>query len=64
QETLDKAKRKLANGENPEEVLEELANLLTNKLVHQPSVQMKQASYEGRHDLLEAARILLNIDND
>ncbi|MDH5435763.1 MAG: glutamyl-tRNA reductase [Gammaproteobacteria bacterium] len=61
---LDKAKRKLANGENAEQVLEELANQLTNKLVHQPSVQIKQASYEGRHDLLEAARILLNLDDE
>lgn len=64
QEMLDKAKRRLANGDNTEEVMEELANQLTNKLVHQPSVQMKQASYEGRHDLLEAARILLNLDDE
>ena len=63
-EMLDKAKRRLANGDNTEEVMEELANQLTNKLVHQPSVQMKQASYEGRHDLLEAARILLNLDDE
>lgn len=61
---LDKAKRKLANGENAEQVLEELANQLTHKLIHQPSVQIKQASYEGRHDLLEAARILLNLDDE
>ena len=63
-EVLDKAKRRLANGENTEEVMEELANQLTNKLVHQPSVQMKQASYAGRNDLLEAARILLNLDDE
>jgi len=63
-EMLDKAKRRIANGDSPESVIEELATQLTNKLIHTPSVQMKQASYEGRHDLLEAARILLDLDEE
>lgn len=58
------AQRQLASGRDPEQVVKELAHSLTNKLVHQPSVQLKQAAYEGRSELLTAARELLNLKDD
>ncbi len=59
---LDKAKRMLAQGNDPEKVLAQLARGLANKIAHTPSAQMKQAGFEGRADLLDAARELLDLD--
>jgi len=59
---LDRAKRMLAQGHDPEKVLTQLARGLTNKIVHTPSAQMKQAGFDGRADLLDAARELLDLD--
>ncbi len=59
---LAKAKRMLAQGNDPEKVLTQLARGLTNKIIHTPSVQMKQAGFDGRSDLLDAARELLDLD--
>jgi len=60
---LDKARRMLAQGNDPEKVLAQLARGLTNKIIHTPSAQMKQAGFDGRSDLLEAARELLDLDS-
>ena len=60
-EVLDKARQQLASGKTPEQVLEFLANTLTNKLIHEPSVNLRQASENGRSDLLDAAREILNL---
>lgn len=60
---LEKAKRMLARGEPVEEVLQRLARGLTNKLTHSPSAQMRQAGFDGRYDLVDAARILFDIKN-
>jgi glutamyl-tRNA reductase len=51
----------LATGKNPEEVMRLLAHRLTNKLIHQPSVQLKRAGYDGRAELLSAAQELFDI---
>jgi glutamyl-tRNA reductase len=46
-------------------VLGELANRLTNKLIHTPSVQLKRAGYDGRDEIFDVARELFDIkDND
>ena len=60
-EELLKALQLLQRGANPEETLQRFAYNLTNKLIHQPSCQMKKASYEGRHNVLDVARELLGI---
>jgi len=58
---IDKAKRLLAQGVNPEDVVQQLARTLCNKIIHNPTVQMRKASYEGREDLIRAAHELLDI---
>jgi len=58
---LEKALALLASGKDPEQVLQQFAHRLTNKLIHIPSVQLKQAGYDGRNDLLDAARTLFDI---
>ena len=63
-QTLAKAKQMLKQGKPAEEVLEFLAHTLTNKLTHGPTAALNQAGREGRHDLLDAAAILLNLSQD
>jgi len=58
---LDKAMRMLANGKSAEEVLQRLAHGLTNKLLHQPTVQLRRASAEGRDDLLQLVQELYQL---
>ena len=58
---LHKARQQLASGRDPREVVEYLAHTLTNKLIHQPSIHLRQAGIDGRTDLLNAARELLNL---
>ena len=41
----------------------QLARLLTNKLIHSPSVQMKKASAEGKDELIDLAQQLFELDS-
>ncbi len=59
---LEKALQRLAKGEAPEAVLTSLANQLTNKIIHTPSVQMKLASTEGRDNIVDAVCELFQLD--
>ncbi|WP_455220528.1 glutamyl-tRNA reductase [Kaarinaea lacus] len=60
-EELDKALAMLASGKNPEEVLKLFAHRLTNKLIHTPSVQLKQAGYDGRNEIIDVVRTIFDI---
>jgi glutamyl-tRNA reductase len=58
-EVLNKAKKQLAAGQRPEEVLDFLAHTLTNKFLHQPCTHLRQASQDERDDILDIAQKLL-----
>lgn len=58
---LKKAMTDLHLGKDPELVVNDLARVLTNKLMHNPSVEMRKASSEGRADLLQWSKQLLGI---
>jgi len=58
---LQQAKQAIAQGKPVEQVLELFAHQLTAKLLHQPSVQLRQASEMGDADTLEIAQQLLGI---
>jgi glutamyl-tRNA reductase len=60
-EVLQRAIKQLQSGKAPEEALTFLANTLTNKLLHTPSSQIRQAGFDGEMDLLEAANTLFQI---
>jgi glutamyl-tRNA reductase len=60
-EVLERALRQLQNGKRPEDVLEYLAHTLTNKILHNPSAQIRQAGEAGQQELLKAANTLLKI---
>lgn len=59
---LEKALRQLHKGEDAELVLQQLARSLTNKLIHNPSIELKKASAEGRSELLNWAQELFGVE--
>lgn len=58
---LTKAKKQLDQGVDPNQVVTELARSLTNKLIHEPSRQLRQSGLNTENNLIEAARNLFNI---
>jgi len=52
---LEQARRLLAAGHSPEEVLEQLASTLTNRLLHGPSAALRDAAERGDAALADAA---------
>ncbi len=54
-EVLRKARAMLARGRTPDEALAFLASTLTNKLLHTPSANLRQAALRGDIELLQAA---------
>lgn len=58
---LSDAVHALQTGKAPQAVLTELAHALTNKLLHHPTVQLRQAAFDGDKDTLIAARKLFNL---
>ncbi|MEM7401700.1 MAG: glutamyl-tRNA reductase [Pseudomonadota bacterium] len=60
-EVLNKAHKMLEQGKPVEEVLQFLAHTLTNKLTHEPTEALHIAGKQGKNELIDAARILLNI---
>ena len=56
---LNQALREIKNGRDADEVLRRLSHRLTNRLLHAPSVQLRQAGEAMDEDLLRAARQLL-----
>ena len=58
---LERARRQLEKGEDAAAVLEQLARGLTNKLIHSPSAEIKAAGAQGRSDLVNWARELLQL---
>lgn len=58
---LMKARQHLLQGVDAEIALEMFASAYTKKLLHAPSVQMRQAGAEGRFELLQFARQLFSI---
>jgi glutamyl-tRNA reductase len=62
-ETLNKALAQLKAGTQPDAVLARLAYTLTNKLIHTPSTQIRQAGINERHDLVAAAREIFKLND-
>ncbi len=64
-EVLARARHQLARGKDPYEVVDQLARVLTNKLLHEPSTRLRQAGSQGCSGMIEAARELFGLtDSD
>ncbi|MGF1687137.1 glutamyl-tRNA reductase [Photobacterium japonica] len=61
-EMLARSLQALANGGDPEKVLIELSNKLTNKLIHAPTRAMQQAAHNGEPEKLAVIRETLGLD--
>jgi len=59
---LQRALTQLKNGALAEEVLQRFGHNLVNKVMHEPSVQLKKAAVDERHELLNWAQQLFGID--
>ncbi|HEX3846383.1 MAG TPA: glutamyl-tRNA reductase [Steroidobacteraceae bacterium] len=63
-QTVEQARRLLASGKTPEEVVEFLANTLTNRLLHAPTQALRQAAELGDAELGELLARALTEDRD
>jgi glutamyl-tRNA reductase len=61
QRLVEKAKRMIDRGKPAHEVIDYLAHTLTNTLMHNPCVQLRQAGYDEREELVTAARELFQL---
>ena len=59
---LQRALRDLANGADPEAVLQQFSRGLTNKLIHAPTTAIRNAAADGRADLLDYLKTLYHLD--
>jgi glutamyl-tRNA reductase len=55
QDLIERALRKLEAGQNPADVLEQLAKTLTNKILHLPSKRLREAAENRDYEVLKAA---------
>lgn len=60
-ELLERAVNQLQSGNDPEQVLKELANKLTNKLIHAPTSALKEAAEKQNNDELATIKTVLGI---
>ncbi|MFZ1324480.1 MAG: glutamyl-tRNA reductase [Candidatus Contendobacter sp.] len=63
-QALARAHRQLAQGKAPAEVLEALAYLLTNKLLHAPCVGLREAASQGDAATLNLIKSLYRLNHD
>lgn len=61
-ELADKANAALAQGTDPQAVIEELARRLTNRLIHAPTKSLQQAARDGDEQRLHILRDSLGLD--
>jgi glutamyl-tRNA reductase len=61
---LDRAARRLARGEDPQRVLEELSRALMNKLIHPPTHALNHAQGEEREVLAQTLARLYQINRE
>lgn len=58
---LQKVLHALETGGNPEALLQQLARNLTNKLIHTPTTVLKDASANGRTQVIQVAQELFDL---
>lgn len=63
-EVLEQARRRLAKGADSDEVLEFVTASLLKKLLHQPSVRLREAGEKSDRDFIEVASELFGINRN
>jgi len=62
QAEMQKALKELRSGADPQTVIQNLSRSLTNKLIHGPTIAVRDASADGRNDLLDYFKTLYQLD--
>jgi len=52
---VEKALKRLQSGHDPEQILTQLANTLTNRILHEPTRRLREAAEEQKYEILKAA---------
>ncbi|RFF32323.1 glutamyl-tRNA reductase [Wenzhouxiangella sediminis] len=60
---LERARQELERGADPEDVMRRLSHRLVNRLLHGPSIRIRQAAEAGDEELLAAARFYFTDEN-
>ena len=63
QQALEKALAQLRNDADPEKALERLANEITNKLLHKPTIEMRKALQNDDQERVDLLKSLLGNDS-
>ena len=63
QDLTAKALRRIKAGQDPEDVVKQLANNLTNKILHQPSRHLREAAENQDYEVLQAADRMFRGEN-
>jgi glutamyl-tRNA reductase len=63
-QALEKALAQLRNETGAEQALERLANEITNKLLHRPTIEMRKALQSGDQERIELLKFLLGSDSN
>jgi glutamyl-tRNA reductase len=62
-ECLVKARKQLTNGDDPAKVLQQFAHTYTNKILHTPTKQMRQAGAEGQLEVMDWVQELFQLSD-
>ncbi len=62
-QVLEQARRRLSKGADAEEVLEFVASSLLKKILHQPSVRLREAGEQSDQEFIETVRELFGLKN-
>lgn len=62
-QVLEQARRRLSKGADTEEVLEFVASSLLKKILHQPSVRLREAGEQSDQEFIETIRELFGLRN-
>jgi len=63
-EVMEQAQRRLAKGASSEEVLDYVTASLLKKLLHRPSVRLREAGESSNAELIQAARSLFGLEDE
>ncbi len=61
---LEKAMKRLQKGDDVQKVLATMASMITNKLIHRPTVTMREASAEGRKEVMDWVQELYQLQDE
>ena len=63
-ETLARARSMVESGKDPSEALDYLARTLTNRLIHQPTVVLREACVSGDLPTVQSVSHVVGLDED